>query len=574
MGLLCHGQDPSKPLDSVLFVINRGEYAAAKKILNKTDLKAISNDRKAFYYLALSKILLNEENNLEAYKSLLKAKKYNAKEKNITAFKTNQLLIEISVKLADRRIDVNDLREENCDIANKLNDPVLKINCLQTYLEELVNQEKDKEALQIAYKQKSIAIKNNLIPELEGIETNIGTTHYFMKHKDSSTYYYTRALERRRAKKDTVSIIDHLNNYARIQAQTGDLNGALNSLNEAEELLVKKPDLAILITILKFKSEIHDELGNDDLALDLLTNHNILKDSLQSTLLAVEIADLQSKYKVTEKEKENAELTAKNSENQKQIYLLLFLLTVAGAIAAISIINKNRNEKLLIAQTEAQHLKDMNLLKQQELLSIDAMIAGQERERTRISRELHDDLGSNLTTIRIYLETAQEKSRDTALNSLIENAHKLLTDIYTKVRTISHINSSSVLGEGNLIEAISTLTKRINDTGRLDIEFVHHNMSRTLSNNVALSLFRTIQELINNILKHANATEATVNITGYHKHIDITIEDNGKGFNKVTQQYNMGLNTINSRILALKGSIAIDTAIGKGTTINIEIPLT
>jgi signal transduction histidine kinase len=79
--------------------------------------------------------------------------------------------------------------------------------------------------------------------------------------------------------------------------------------------------------------------------------------------------------------------------------------------------------------------------------------------------------------------------------------------------------------------------------------------------------------LLNNVLKHAHATEATVNITGYEHYLDLTVEDNGVGFIKKTMQHNMGLSTISHRVQALAGAFTIDSSPGNGTTINIEIPL-
>lgn len=569
----CLAQEEPKSLDSILYVLDRSEFNEARSILENTNLKQLSNDNKSLYFIASSQLAIHERDDIGAYEHLLTAKRYSNGKKNRNTFIANELLINLAAELANRKIDVANLMSENCTIAHYLKDPKLKFNCLFPYFADELTAENDIAALQIGYHLKKIATQNNLINELEGLESNLGTIHYFMKNKDSSNYYYSRALERRRQQADTASIILHLNNYARIQESTGDYVSALSSLNEAELLLNAKPKDDIRAVVFKGKATLYELLGNDKLAIVYLKRFNNLSDSLNNNTLTVEIAELQSKYNATEKEKQNVLLIARNSNNQKQIYLLLLIITVIGAAGTVFVIHKNRKEKLLIAQNEAQKQKDLKLLKEQELSSINAMVEGQERERKRISRQLHDDLGSNLTTVRIYLENAKEKVRDASVGLLLSNAHNILLETYQKVRSISHINNSSILGEGNLIQAVEKLSATISDAGKVDVEFVHHNLDQPLSNSLEISLFRTIQELLNNVLKHAHATEATVNITGYEHYLDLTVEDNGVGFIKKTMQHNMGLSTISHRVQALAGAFTIDSSPGNGTTINIEIPL-
>lgn len=566
-------QSNGKPLDSLLYMLDRNEFEQCKAILKKVQLDTLTLDHKSIYYLAQSRIAINERKGAKAYEYILTAKRLNSGKQNLNTFMANEMLIDLAAELTDRNINVAKLMTENCAIADYLNRPKLKFNCLFSYFADEMTAENDMKALQIGYRLKNIAVKNSLLSELEGLESNLGTIHYFMKNNDSAIFYYSRALERRKQKADTASIILHLNNYARIQESLGDVNGAFKSFNEAELLLKKFPKDDIRAAVFKGKASIYEQLGNNELAIAYLKKYSDLKDSLNDNTLALEIAELQSKYNTVENEKENAILTARNSDNQKQIYLLFLIITIAGATALVYVIHKNRREKLLIAKNEAQQEKESKLLKEQELVSINAMVEGREKERIKISQELHDDLGSNLTTVRVYLENAVEKVQEDDTRALLFNAHDILAESYNKVRAISHLNSGHTLSEGNLIVALQKLTSRISKTGNLDVEFVYHNMSKPLKNSLEISLYRTIQELLNNTLKHAKATEATVSITGYDHLLDITVEDNGVGFNKNKASNSVGLAAIESRIQELTGVLSIDTAPGKGTTINIEIPI-
>lgn len=570
-------QDKNMEIDSVLFKLDRNDYDKARAILQKTNVSKLTASQKVLYYLGNGKLAIYDNKFLEAYSQILKAKKYTLGKKTVNAFIANELIINLAAEITERNINVAELMAENCEIASFLKSPKLQYNCLfeyfavQLYAETI---ESDREALRLGYQLKKIATKNKLVDELEGLEANLGTIHYFMKNRDSMTYYYTRALERRRIAADTASIILHLNNYARVQESIADYEGALASYDEAESLLKTTPIPDIHAQVLKGKAGIYELLGNDKQAVAYLKRFSSLKDSINTNALAVDIAELQSKYNTTEKERQNAILTAQNSDNQKQIYLLLLLLTAATATGFIFTIHKNRKEKLLIAQNEARQLKSLKLLKEQELSSINAMIEGQERERKRISRELHDDLGSNLTSVRVCIENVKNHVEDTQAHSLLDSAHEILSETYQKVRNISHINGSNKLAEGNLIEATQKLVDRISEVGNVDVEFVCHNMDKPLGNSLEIHLFRTIQELLSNMLKHANATEATVSLTGYEDYIDITVEDNGNGFSRDMQTSGLGLSAIASKTEAFSGTFTVDSSPGNGTTINIEIPYT
>jgi signal transduction histidine kinase len=223
----------------------------------------------------------------------------------------------------------------------------------------------------------------------------------------------------------------------------------------------------------------------------------------------------------------------------------------------------------------AQEERELKLMKDQELASINAMIAGQEKERLKIASDLHDDLGSSLTAIKISLENAKERTSDEYSKSILENACGILNETYAKVRTLSHAQNSRVLSESGWISSLKDLANKINKTGKLDVELVHSKFHGRLSSTTELYLFRIIQELINNIMKHAQATEASINITEYDDTLDIMVEDNGKGFNySNASKDGMGLENIKKRVSDMKGTFVADSNTKRGgCTISIEIPL-
>ncbi|PQJ32793.1 hypothetical protein BST92_13075 [Nonlabens arenilitoris] len=172
------------------------------------------------------------------------------------------------------------------------------------------------------------------------------------------------------------------------------------------------------------------------------------------------------------------------------------------------------------------------------------------------------------------IENVIGKSDQVENKKILENAYDLLNDTYTKVRNISHAQKSSVLSSHGLIGTLEQLASRINAGKSIQVEVIHHGLHGNLSNSMELGLFRIIQELLNNTIKHAQAQHASIILTGYEDHISVMVEDDGKGFLPDTiSNTSTGLESIKARVQHLDGTMEIDTKINRGTTINIEIPL-
>jgi signal transduction histidine kinase len=286
-----------------------------------------------------------------------------------------------------------------------------------------------------------------------------------------------------------------------------------------------------------------------------------------------------SELKALEKEKDNLELKNRNliinSENQRNRSLLagaITLLIMGGSLAYL--IHKNTTKKRKIAEQEAliERQKVEALLKEQELVSLDAMIAGQEKERTKVANELHDDLGSLMATVKLHFDNVKVDKKDLAL----KNAQDLLEKAYQKIRGMAHAKNSGVMANQGLLPAVQKMTRIICETNALEITVEDFGLADRMENSLELTLFRILQELVANIIKHAEATKASIQFTQHEDKLNIIVEDNGKGFKmgKVkTASSGMGLNTIEKRIEYLEGTFTVDSVLGKGTSILIDIPV-
>jgi two-component system sensor histidine kinase DegS len=200
------------------------------------------------------------------------------------------------------------------------------------------------------------------------------------------------------------------------------------------------------------------------------------------------------------------------------------------------------------------------------------MIEGQEKERQRIANELHDDLGGLMATVKLHFNALKEKQTP----ELYTKTNELIDEAYNKVRTVAHAKNSGVIAKQGLLKAINEMADKVSASNKIMIHVVDHGLENRLENSLELTLFRITQELITNIIKHAEATEATIHITNHEDSLNLMVEDNGKGFNpsQITKtNKGMGISSIDKRVEYLNGTMTIESDENQGTTIIIDIPI-
>ncbi|EDP94364.1 sensor histidine kinase [Kordia algicida OT-1] len=417
---------------------------------------------------------------------------------------------------------------------------------------------------------------------IAAIEMNIGTLYYSVKNNaDSSLYYFKKSLPTFVRHSNTDYISYNYNNQAKSYELKKDYKKAIDFYKKADSITLKKYNAKTKVIFYDNMAEAYNNLKDYENAALYLNKSIELKDSINDIAQNIAINETNNKYKTEELtderdrlEKLNIIIEAENKQTNSLLIISLSILTLV--IISAYLLQKNTRKKQLLAEQakdlEAQKVE--NLLQEQELASIDAMIEGQEKERKRIAEDLHDDLGALMATINLHLENIGSKNSPNALNK----TKTLLGEAYEKIRNISHIKNAGVIANQGLLVAINNMTSKIKSANKLDIEVIAHGLENRLENSLELSLFRMIQELIANIIKHAEATKATIQLTQYEKNLNIIVEDNGKGFDttiiKEVKETGIGLENIKKRIIHLEGTFAIDSTIGKGTTILIDIPLT
>ena len=273
-------------------------------------------------------------------------------------------------------------------------------------------------------------------------------------------------------------------------------------------------------------------------------------------------------------EKLQAQQAQKEEEAKNQRLMIAAVLLIVIIVLVIVMYQqrlKARNE--LAAKNEELHRQKLDdVVKEKELERVTALMEGQEKERTRIARELHDGLGSLLATVKHHYQNVEDKL-DTG-NDQFESANKLLDDACVEVRRISHDMASNVLSKFGLVAALQDYAETISASGAIKLNLKVSGVNDRLDNSTEIHLFRIVQELVNNVLKHAKASSANILLTAHKKSLNIIVEDDGIGFNKddADQKNGMGLSNLRARVTHLKGQLDIDTHTGQGTTVVIDVP--
>lgn len=211
-------------------------------------------------------------------------------------------------------------------------------------------------------------------------------------------------------------------------------------------------------------------------------------------------------------------------------------------------------------------LKQQQVLQQKEKLFqislLEATINASEKERTEVSKNLHDDVGTLLNVIKINNSRIQKNVNNIVLvNTLIKNNNQLLNDIVDSVRSISNNLISPTLKSLGFFKALQSLCNIINSTNQIQIKLNYNDGDKRFNSDVELNLYRTCNEVINNIIKHSGATIILVNSINNTETLTLNFLYNGKGINNeeveriIKQNKGLGLKSIISRLQILKASI-------------------
>ena len=261
--------------------------------------------------------------------------------------------------------------------------------------------------------------------------------------------------------------------------------------------------------------------------------------------------------------KNNPELIRKVKCKNGTFKYLKFLFSISDDTFYVQTIDVT-NETLAKKELEKSH-EQLRLLTGSLQVEI-------EKERKYISREIHDELGQQITSIKMQISNLWKKIK----NEKFEIDYRtVLTSIDNSIKTVRNISTKlrpSILDDLGLQAALEWLIKDFTHTTQTQFSFKYQIDETKLDKETQLHFFRIIQESLTNIKRHANATKVSVNLTNSKEQICLSIKDNGNGFNINEPTRSMGITLMKERILAIKGTFSLNSILTKGTTIKICIP--
>ncbi len=469
-----------------------------------------------------------------------------------------------------------------------------------------------------------ICRKGNFDIQLMMTLTNKAAYYYSMNEDKRSEVYYKEALKLPFYKNHTESVaflINAKSGFARLKIRQGKPKEALKLLHEidimdktayketssiapahlkgyaylqladyamAETYLIQslKESLAFnvfynLSNIHKALSQLYDSTGNYKKALIHFYQYERIKDSLLSKEKIRDINDIDTKYRTAEKDRDIARQKLLINEQKDQLTkrniwmvgMSIGVFFVLGMFVTRNRINRQKQESQI---KEIQILKQQNDIhnRDQEIDHLKAIMQGEEKERIRIARDLHDGIVSQLLAIRLHFKGTLQDKRGYILESddFNDTLH-YLEEATKELRITAHNLMPETVLQNGFIAALQTYCSKMMEATSIRIEFQHLGYRQFLDPNIELSLYRIIQELVQNAIKHAQSDYVLVQVQELPHLLAITVEDNGVGCpdERIKSSAGMGLKSIFARVRVINAQLSVSSKQGVGTTFYIEL---
>ncbi len=404
-----------------------------------------------------------------------------------------------------------------------------------------------------------LALSNNLLGQYFEERT---------KQYASAIGYYKEGLTAAEASGNQYYLGIIHNNIGRCYFQNKDYGNAIISLKKTIDIskIVGAENLEQYATFTL--ASVEEAKSNYKEAFDYLKKYTVITDTVNAKYNKDKVTELETKY---ETEKKEIQLKLQQSTIKQKNTLNILLGSIAAAILGISLFGyKNYKHKQNLQQQKITELET-----QQQLTATEAVLKGEEQERTRLAKDLHDGLGGMLSGIKYSFNTMKGNMIMTPDNAqAFERSMDMLDSSIKEMRRVAHNMMPEALVKFGLDTALKDFCNEIQQSGALQISYQSIGIENTIiDQTVGITIYRIVQELINNTMKHAVAKNAIVQVTKSNNQLSVTVEDDGKGFDTaiINNPVGMGWSNITNRVDFLKGKLDVDSQHGKGTSVHIEI---
>ncbi len=394
----------------------------------------------------------------------------------------------------------------------------------------------------------------------------LANTYSRVKQPDSARYFATHSLAlAQQTKTNWLIALNHF--YLGIVEQfKNHPKEALQEYGKSYALAQSEKNVAMLRELAKHSATSYASMGDYKQAYQASLQTQTFADQFYNSeqTKSIRLQELDSQIKTLAVEKQLAE---EQNLHQRVINSTLIGILIISALGVVALFFMRRQQKLIAHQ---QSVIAQQQIRQLELKSLKAMIEGQEGERSRIARDLHDGLGIQLSRIKLFVEAHQEHLPLSVKDPL----NQFLDEACTETRLISNNLRPYALSTFGLIPALEDLLQKLNLVNETKLSLEHYGDIPDLIDEASVMLYRVVQELLNNALKHAHAHTITVQIMANEEALLVSVDDDGKGGDfQDNPSTGNGIANIKSRITYLGGQVMWQSTSERGTSVMISLPM-
>ncbi|RYY49660.1 MAG: tetratricopeptide repeat protein [Chitinophagaceae bacterium] len=339
-------------------------------------------------------------------------------------------------------------------------------------------------------------------------------------------------------------------------------------LLQALKLKEQADDQMGIAEVKAIMANLYFALGEPKKAYALVRESEDFSDAYNESVLSKQSSDLEKKY---ESEKKDVQIRSQQMLIRQKNILNYILLGSALLLATVLLL-AYRN---FIITRNLQRQRIAELETEKQLTATEAVLKGEEQERTRLAKDLHDGLGGMLSGIKYSFNAMKGNLIMTPENAqAFERSMDMLDSSIKEMRRVAHNMMPEALVKFGLDVALKDFCHDINQSGALKVTYQSINMEgAAIHESIAITVYRIVQELLNNSIKHSEATSAVVQISKEGPNLNVTVEDDGKGFNVdiLQRAQGIGWSNIQNRVGILKGKIDVQSKAGAGTSVFIEL---
>lgn len=491
-------------------------------------------------------------------------------------------------------------------VLHKHPDPTLHLATLNAFAGLYREQRKPAEALRVNEEMYALARREHILwHEAQGLHS-IGWDHMLLGDLDKPQPYYQQALAIARSIGATdleQSILLHL---AELDQRRGNWANAITYCQQAKQLAVRQKNSSIIVEAEEKLYQLYKANGKPTQALTAYEAMVALRDSLSKERTEQRIEALQAQYdnarKTSELRQNKTELLTEQNRNQQLAITRNGLLVGVGVVVLVAMLlygnlrrlqakNREIDRQRVLLETARSQLAEANatletrvtertealvqanreLTQKNEDIKA-ALFKGQTIERKRVALELHDNLSSLLSAVNMSMQAINPKHLSESEQGIYRSVKQMVQNAYAEVRNISHNILPAELEKDGLVATLTTLIDRLNQHTQTRFTLTATNVVERLPNEIEFNVYSIVLELLNNAIKHAQASAVAVELTRTETGVEVAVADDGVGFGGQQSQRGVGLQNIQTRLDSLGGTFeAPPTA--RGTSVHIKIPI-